>query len=151
MASYVDSNLGKDEHVLYRAKVSWVSQIKPIILGLIWVAVAASLDLTGFGVAGLVVAIMIAVLNVLTTELALTNKKVIAKFGFITRQTVELNLDKVESLSVNQSILGRMLNFGSIVVRGAGATGVPIPNIAQPLEFRKQVNEFLDTRSATKP
>ncbi|UOO81955.1 PH domain-containing protein [Uruburuella testudinis] len=83
----------------------------------------------------------------MTTELALTNKKVIAKFGFIRRSTIELNLDKVESISVEQGFIGRIFNFGSIVVRGTGGSQAPIPYIAQPLEFRRQVNALLDKKA----
>ena len=88
--------------------------------------------------------ILIAFLNVVTTELAITNRRVIAKFGLIQRQTIELKVNKVESLSVNQGIIGRVFNFGSIVVVGTGGSNAPIPYIANPMNFRQQVNQFLD-------
>ena len=71
-----------------------------------------------------------------STELAVTSKRVIAKFGFIRRNTVELRHDKVESLHVKQGIIGRIFDFGSIVVTGSGGTNAPIPYIANPLKFR---------------
>ena len=71
-----------------------------------------------------------------STELAVTSKRVIAKFGFIRRNTVELRHDKVESLYVKQGIIGRIFDFGSIVVTGSGGTNAPIPYIANPLKFR---------------
>jgi uncharacterized membrane protein YdbT with pleckstrin-like domain len=71
-----------------------------------------------------------------STELAVTSKRVIAKFGFIRRNTIELRNDKVESLHIDQGIIGRIFNFGSIVVTGSGGTHAPIPYIANPLKFR---------------
>lgn len=71
-----------------------------------------------------------------STELAVTDKRVIAKFGFIRRQTIELKHSKVESLQVNQGILGRIFNFGSINIIGSGGTTAPIPYIKDPLTFR---------------
>jgi uncharacterized membrane protein YdbT with pleckstrin-like domain len=78
-----------------------------------------------------------------TTELAITNKRVIAKFGLISRSTVEINLQKIESIQVNQGILGRILNYGSIVVSGAGNPQAPVPGISSPLQFRRA---FIDTQ-----
>ncbi|MGM0422330.1 MAG: PH domain-containing protein [Pseudomonadota bacterium] len=79
-----------------------------------------------------------------TTEFAVTNKKVIAKQGFISRKTVELNLSKVESLSVDQGIFGRIFNFGKVVVRGTGGVQAPFSYIADPMGLRKAVNEEYD-------
>ena len=91
-----------------------------------------------------IVFIVFAILNVMTTELALTNKRVIAKFGFIRRQTIEININRIESISVNQGFWGRIFNYGSIVVRGTGGSHAPIPYIARPMEFRQQFNDFID-------
>ena len=77
-------------------------------------------------------------LRVVAIELAVTDRRVIAKWGLIRRQTIELLHSKVESLRVEQSILGRILNFGSIAVHGTGGATTPIPSIARPLEFRRQ-------------
>ena len=80
----------------------------------------------------------------LTTELALTNRRIIAKSGLIRRNTIELKTNRVESLGVHQGILGRIFNFGSIVVKGVGGSHAPIPYIARPMDFRQQVNNYLD-------
>ena len=137
MASYIEANLGRDEHIVYRAQVSWMSQIWFFIFGLLLLSVMF------IGV----IFFIVAAINVMSTELALTNKRVIAKFGFIRRQTIELNLGKVESIAVNQGIIGRMLNFGSVAVRGTGGGQAPIPYIARPQEFRQQVNHLLDEQN----
>jgi len=149
MASYVDSNLSKGEQVISRAKVSWLAFFPRLVFGTIFLLVG----LINLGVKGsgpgwfiLIGAIMVlsAVITVYTTELALTNKRIIAKFGFIRRETVELRLEKVESIGVKQGILGRLFGFGSIVVKGTGGTGTPVPSIAQPLDFRRVVNNHVE-------
>lgn len=78
-----------------------------------------------------------AAITYFTTELAITNKRVIAKFGLIRRDTIEMNISKVESIQVDQGILGRIFNFGSILVAGAGDPKAPIPGISEPLKFRR--------------
>jgi len=82
----------------------------------------------------------------ISTELAVTNKRVIAKAGFIKRETIELNHNKVESFSVDQSILGRILNYGNLIVRGTRGVQTPIKNIDNPLAFRKSSMSAVDTQ-----
>ena len=74
-----------------------------------------------------------------TTETDVTNLRVIHKTGFITRQTFEMSLDKVESVDVNQSILGRILNYGNVTIRGVGEGEETIRTIASPLAFRNSI------------
>ena len=74
-----------------------------------------------------------------TTEIDVTDRRIVYKRGFIRRHTVEMNMDKVESVDVDQSILGRMLNYGDITIRGTGVGIEPLHNIDAPLEFRNQV------------
>jgi uncharacterized membrane protein YdbT with pleckstrin-like domain len=74
-----------------------------------------------------------------TTELAVTNRRVIHKSGLIRRHTVEMSRPQVESVDVDQSMLGRMLNFGDITVRGTGTTFEPFRCVADPLRFRSAI------------
>ena len=74
-----------------------------------------------------------------TTETDVTNMRVVHKTGFIKRRTFEMSLDKVESVDVNQSILGRILNYGDVTVRGVGEGAETIDTIASPLEFRNHI------------
>ncbi len=143
--SYVDQNLMTGEQVVYKAKLHWVIFISPallLILGLIFFAANGTLGgiVTCLGVIGLI----IAYLNVSTSEFAVTNKRVIIKVGIIKRNSLDTVLKKVESITVNQPIIGRMLGYGSIVVSGSGGTPQPFHKIANPLEFRKQVNEQVE-------
>jgi uncharacterized membrane protein YdbT with pleckstrin-like domain len=85
-----------------------------------------------------------------TTELAITNKRVIAKSGFVSRHTIELNINRVESLQVSQSLLGRMFNFGTLIISGGGNPQAPITGISNPLEFRKAFTEAQDQSGVTR-
>ena len=71
-----------------------------------------------------------------TTETDVTNFRVVHKTGFVKRQTFEMSVDKVESVDVNQSILGRILNYGNVSIFGVGEGNKTIDTIASPLEFR---------------
>lgn len=132
MSSYVESVIGSGEQVEYETKVSIWSLLPLILLGVV---------LLPFYGLGLIFWVM-AILRYITTELAITNKKIIAKFGFIRRNTIEMLLPKIESIQVNQSILRRMLNYGSVIVAGAGNPQAPVPGIASPIEFRKKFMEI---------
>ncbi|MGO2507162.1 PH domain-containing protein [Psychrobacter sp. UBA3068] len=136
MANYIDSNLTTNERVIKNAKVSWWSQWAMITLGVLTISFLIG-----------IVFFVIAVVRVMTTELALTNKRVIAKTGFIRRDTVELRLEKVEGLIINQGIMGRIFNYGTVIVSGTGGIRTPIPFITNPIEFRRVVNEFLEDPS----
>ena len=74
-----------------------------------------------------------------TTELAVTDRRVIYKAGLLARHTLEMNRSKVESVDVDQSILGRIFSFGTIVVRGTGGSLEPIRLISDPLTFRSHI------------
>jgi uncharacterized membrane protein YdbT with pleckstrin-like domain len=131
MGSYIEGVLGPGERLEYRAKVSVWSMLPMFLGGLLLT------PLCGVGI----ILWLAAPIRYVTTELGITNKKIIAKFGFIRRGTIELFLHKVESVQVHQSVFGRMLGYGSIVVCGAGSHA-PVPGIADPLEFRRKFMEI---------
>ncbi len=137
--SYIDDSLIEGEQVLHRAHVSWWSQFGLVLLGILLLVVVIGI---GFLVA--------AWIRVRSTEIAITNRRVIAKFGFIKRHTVEINLDKVEALKVEQGFLGRMLNYGTIYISGAGTSVAPMADIADPLVFRRKFMEATN-RPVTMP
>jgi uncharacterized membrane protein YdbT with pleckstrin-like domain len=124
--SYIDESLIEGERVLHRARVSWWSQFWLVLLGVLTVVVVV-----GF------VLLAVAWVRLRSNEVAITTQRVIAKRGFIKRHTVEINLDKVESLRVEQGFWGRMLNYGTIFISGAGTAVAPIADIADPLVFRR--------------
>jgi uncharacterized membrane protein YdbT with pleckstrin-like domain len=75
-------------------------------------------------------------------EFAITNHRIIVKIGLISRRTLEMNLNKVETVNVDQSILGRMLGYGTIRIVGTGGTNEVFENISHPIEFRKKFLEL---------
>lgn len=130
MSSYIDDSLIEGETVIHKARVSWWSQFGLIVLGILLLVVVIGL----FFLAA-------AWINVRSTEIAITNRRIIAKFGFVKRDTIEINLDKVEALRVEQGFLGRLLNYGTIFISGAGTSVAPLANIADPLVFRRKFME----------
>jgi uncharacterized membrane protein YdbT with pleckstrin-like domain len=73
------------------------------------------------------------------TEIAVTNRRVIYKKGFVRRQTNEMNMDKVESVKINQSILGRILDYGDVTILGTGEGFETLRTIANPIELRNSI------------
>lgn len=76
-----------------------------------------------------------------TTEIAVTNERLIYKKGLVARHVGELNIDRIEGVSVQQGVLGRFFNYGRVCIRGMGVGEVMLPTIENPIEFRKAVNE----------
>ncbi len=133
MASYIDKALIKDERILYRGNISLWSLSFLIFLGVILLPVGIGL-----------IFLLAAYIRYKTTELAITTKRVIAKFGFISRRTVEININKVESIQVEQGIAGRIFDYGSLIISGGGDPQAPIPGISDPMRFRKAFIEAQD-------
>jgi len=164
MGSYVDKNLGKDETINYSARVSlWKYWLSFLIGG--FLALGALLGLTaslsskrGGGMLGskFETVILLIALGVIawpliarkSTELVITSKRLIAKFGVTSTQSIEIHFDRIETVRVKQSLMGRILNYGDIVVTGTGSTFDPIPNISQPMKFRAALNDAME---ATRP
>ncbi|MBL0162529.1 MAG: PH domain-containing protein [Xanthomonadales bacterium] len=134
MSSYVEGALVAGERIVHAGRISAWALWHLIGLGIILLPV--------FGL-GLVF-LIIAYVRYQSTELAVTTKRVIVKHGLIRRQTVEINLAKVESIQVDQGILGRMLNFGTLIVAGTGTSHAPLAGIADPMAFRKAFIEAQD-------
>lgn len=141
--SYIQQVLQPGETVRYQGSVSWVLYLLPIGFAVLGVVAAA------FGPAGWIVAALCfgvaAILAIRawfirwTTEVAVTNLRVIFAQGFIQRRSVEIHMDKVESVDVDQTVLGRLLDYGTVTVRGTGATLEPFRDIDRPIDFRNQV------------
>jgi uncharacterized membrane protein YdbT with pleckstrin-like domain len=151
MSRYTDSTLQKGEEVVQVGRLHWVIYMRAILyasLALVVMAVSYfALDLGRLSIAfGSPFAAM-AVRHAIhawwlqfTTEIAVTNKRVIYKTGFIRRSTDEMFLPQIESVYVEQSILGRLLNFGSIHTRGAGEGIEHLHDIAKPLAVQNAIN-----------
>lgn len=121
MGSYVNKHLISNENVVFETKLHWV----------IFFSLRSIFTLTIY-----------AWLERWLSEYVITNRRIIIKTGFIARNTFEMNLSKIESVNVEQSIMGRILNYGSITIIGSGGTRETFHNIAHPLEFRKSFQEL---------
>lgn len=140
MGQYVQSQLIADEAVQYEAKAHWAIHLKGIIVIAIGILILTSDKAIGGGFIAIGTLMLIsAMISAATTELVITNKRIIAKFGVIRRKTFEQQLSKVEGANLNQSFLGRMFGYASIVVRGTGSGLTPVPYIADPTRFQHEL------------
>ena len=121
MGNYVDNNLIKDERVELETTYHWIIFFSFRALFTLFIA---------------------PMIDRYTDEFAITNKRVIIKTGLISRKTFEMNHSKIESVNVDQSILGRILGYGTIGIVGSGGTREVFPNIKNPLAFRKKFQEM---------
>lgn len=155
---YIERNLIPGETILYQTKLHWIVMFWPTVLslffalgGLGWLywtsgrmalwaflLLVLAAGLFGFGV-----------VMRKATEMAVTNKRVVIKTGLVSRKTMELLLDKVESIGVNETIAGRMLGYGTVVLHGTGGTPEPFDKMARPLEFRRQVQQQIEKLKAS--
>lgn len=148
--SYVQKVLQPGERVVYETKLSWAMYIPGMLLllaALVFFAITRML----FGPAiwtDIISLILVAIALFLigqewferfTTEIAITDRRVIFKRGFIRRDTIEMSVEKVESVDVKQSLLGRLFDFGDITVHGTGTGLAPLRNIDSPLDFRSHI------------
>jgi uncharacterized membrane protein YdbT with pleckstrin-like domain len=146
---YIQKILQPGERVIFSSSLSWAVYLPSILL---WLAAFAllvtgiSLDRSALGQsAGGVVALFAAYSGLKawfrrwTTEIDVTDRRVVYKRGFIRRHTVEMNMDKVESVDVDQSLLGRLFDYGDVIIRGTGAGIEPLRGIDSPLAFRNAV------------
>lgn len=161
--SYVEKHLIEGETIIYETRLHWVVLVAPILLGFLFGLTAlgmfvlsarsagdknvSSQSLTTLGVAFLVVALFFVVRGILmrnATEMTVTNKRVFVKVGLAARRTIELLLSRVESIGVQESVMGRMLGYGTVIVHGTGGTPELFNMIAHPLEFRTQVQQQIE-------
>jgi uncharacterized membrane protein YdbT with pleckstrin-like domain len=154
MGRYIDEILQPGEKVLYSTNAHWIfylpaiaAWILALVLLILSLTVAAgipALDLSGLAAAA-VVAIAAIYFTIrgwfhrLTTETDVTDRRVVHKTGFIKRRTFEIALDKIESVDVEQSILGRIFNYGDVTIMGVGEGRQTISTIASPLAFRSAI------------
>jgi uncharacterized membrane protein YdbT with pleckstrin-like domain len=156
IASYLEQTLLKDERILLQTKIALRRYIGSFVLGgaSFVFGIAAIADGARFGwlFVGLTPLLIVPpILRYLTSELALTNRRVVAKCGFITLRTQEIRLEKIESVSVHQDISGRLLNYGSVIITGTGGSHDTMPDIPDPVVFRTRFAEALDGLAAPAP
>jgi uncharacterized membrane protein YdbT with pleckstrin-like domain len=148
---YVQRVLQPDERVLHQAHLHWLIFLRAIGFAVLALAFLIAELSTGanepviattliviacfFGLLAAETALKAWIRRV-TTEFAVTDRRVIYKTGLFSRHTLEMNRSKVESVDVEQPFLGRVFGYGTVILRGTGATREPIYHIADPLTFR---------------
>jgi hypothetical protein len=161
---YIEKTLIPGEHVVYRTRLHWIVMFGHIVLSLIFLALGGFVLYYGFqhrqtlplsdlhlyeggGAAALVLALIVFAAGSVrrnATEMAVTNRRVVVKTGIASRRTIEMLLNKVETVEVTEPGMGRMLGYGSILVIGTGGTSEPFHKIAHPLEFRSRVQQEIE-------
>lgn len=154
---YIENNLVPGEEVIYKTGYHWIVILWSLLVSIILDAAGIAALIYGLtaavksssttsavigGIAALVLSSIIliqAIIRRRSTEVAVTNRRVLIKTGIMARKSIEVLLSKVESIGVEESAGGRMLGYGSVVVRGTGGTFETFHNISHPSEFRRQV------------
>jgi uncharacterized membrane protein YdbT with pleckstrin-like domain len=153
MGRYIDDILQPGEKVLYSTNAHWIFFAPAILL---WILAAIFLALSWMVPAGsplIVVCWALAAIVALfalyktvtawfqrwTTETDVTNLRVVHKTGFITRKTFEMSLDKIESVDVDQSIAGRIFDYGDVTILGVGKSEEKLKTVTSPLAFRNAI------------
>ena len=156
--SYVDENLMSGESVVYRGKLHITFLARSALATAFWavctLAVVSDKQLEP-GVKGLMILTLLVPLGVfvdrfvtyMTSEFVITDKRIVIKTGFIRRNTLETFIEKVESLNIDQGILGRILGYGKLGIRGAGGSLSTFHGLAKPMVFRR---EFYNQIEASK-
>lgn len=167
---YIEKNLTPGEELLYRTGLHAIVMLGPLALGAAFAVAAAACAAAGFSsdagtnhaahrtawLAGAGIAAVAGALSIgvgwtrrAGIEMAVTNKRLIVKTGILRRRTIEMMLAKVESVSVDQGVWGRIADYGTLVVRGTGGTHERFERIGHPLEFRRKAQEQIDRSQAT--
>ena len=150
--SYAARVLQPGETIVYEARIHWIVYLGGILCVMVAVplaiaAVVMDNDTLRLGLMGAAVIVLVlglfkmlrAWFKVAGTEITVTSLRVIYKRGLISRNTLEMNLDKVESVLIQQSLVGRMLDYGTVIVRGVGAGLEPVDRVAAPLELHRHI------------
>jgi len=163
---YIEKNLGPGESLVYRTGCHWVVTFWPVVGGAVlgfvgfaffaggWMATRNGGRYEGamvWGALALVGAIALiggGMIRRFTTEVAVSNTRVLIKTGLLSRRSVEVLLPKVESIGVDESFLGRALGYGSVIVRGTGGTFETFDKIAHPNELRRQIQQQIASGAA---
>ncbi len=163
---YIEEILVPGETVLYRTRYHWVVLIWLLLAGVLLGGLGLALLVGGIGanqkegwhsaaiVVGLILLVVASALVAAgiirrnSTEMVVSNKRVLIKTGVVARKSIEVMLSKVESIGVEETVLGRILGYGNVIVRGTGGTFESFSRIAHPNEFRKQVQQQLGSSEA---
>jgi uncharacterized membrane protein YdbT with pleckstrin-like domain len=153
--SYIDSNLLEGERVVFRTRLHWLLFLGPVLVTVIILLPAAWFvsTTTWSGYAWIPIAfglllLLATFIKRVSSDFAVTNKRIMMKVGVFRTRSIEILLSKVEAIAVDQSLLGRVFGYGDIVVTGSGGTREAFQQIQAPLEFRRAVQSVTDKQMA---
>ena len=148
LGSYTATTLQADEKPLHQTNIHWMalsgSVIGALLSLIVIVPIAMFAAWKDFYWAWFLVVIPVGILvsasvTVRTSELVITDRRVLIKVGFIQRHTFEMFISKIESVAVFQSMLGRVFDYGTVTIRGTGGSSESFATIAAPLQFRDAI------------
>lgn len=158
---YIHKTLLDDEQIIYMTHPHWIVYVPSAcciaiticfaLFGHLWPGM--HIQIAGFSffwllLIGLSLVSLIAWLKAFIyhrcSEFGVTNKRVLIKMGWIQRDALEIFLDKIEAMHVDQTVMGRLLGYGSLVIVGTGGSKDPYTNVPRPLHFRKVVQQAID-------
>jgi uncharacterized membrane protein YdbT with pleckstrin-like domain len=160
--SYIEEHLMPNERVILTARIHAAIFMAPILFFFLAVVLflggwAVNARQAGSGTLFLLLSVFLLISALLmglkalvlmaTTELAVTNQRILAKTGLIRQRTLELLLHKVESVGVSQNLGGRLMNFGTVVITGTGGTREGFRGIAAPLTLRKRITQVIQDQA----
>jgi uncharacterized membrane protein YdbT with pleckstrin-like domain len=154
MMGYIDGNLLAGEQVVFRTRLHWKILVGPLLfavatfLPVAWLLTQGTWNNLILIAPGLgLLMLLAALIRRQSSDFAVTNKRVMMKVGVFSTRSVELLLSKIESITVHQSLGGRIFGSGDIVVTGSGGTEEAFSNIQAPLDLRRAVQSITDART----
>ena len=161
--SYIEHNLIPGEKILFKTRLHSITIFVHVLMGVVFALIGGyclyqySVQRTDsesqfmvWGIAGAVLlflgaaTVIYAVMKRNATEMAVTDRRILIKTGFLSHRTVELLLVRVESIVINEPFFGRILGYGTVIIRGTGGTPEAFDCIARPKEFRRCVQEQIE-------
>lgn len=151
--SYIEKNLLPDEEVIFRTKKHLIIFLVPCawIIATLFCLINANPIVVKLAFAPAIAALATlgnSWLTYVTSEFAVTNKRVMMKEGFFFRHSNELRLSTISNITVNQSLLAQMLSYGTLIISPFGADNDVFTEIANPYAFQKNAQIQLDKISS---
>jgi membrane protein YdbS with pleckstrin-like domain len=155
---YIEQSLGQNEALLYKARFHWLyyaaawAALILLVVFVIWIIFYAAVWAEWVLLCGCIFGLLLllrSMIPIWTTEIAVTNHRLIVKRGSLSRSTDELQLKAIEQVNFQQGFLGRLFDFGRVDVHGTGLDDLQIPAVAAPLGFLKAIEDAASPSKST--
>ncbi|HQT68004.1 MAG TPA: PH domain-containing protein [Acetobacteraceae bacterium] len=128
--NYVEKSLGTGEFIVYEGRLHWMIYVPGILLCLTVVGAVIGLPM-----------LIYQFLRRRTTLFAVTNRRVVMRVGILSTNAIEMIISRIEAVDVTQTLLGRMLNYGTVMLIGTGGSREPFRFLTDPARFRSAVQD----------